>query len=189
MRKFLKQLLDEIIKFFKNNIVKIFLFFILLIMILGYIYHYHVQSPTLEKIVKIQSQFSTDNYKIPFFVAKRYLIWFNMRSFYYALEYSLTLLGIVASLMTAFYATRTKKEEEENRNYIIFLSLLSICFTIANIFINTNSLANMAQHTWRELDISIMETLYSPDLSNDEKDRTLIDKVVELERYLETFEH
>lgn len=60
-----------------------------------------------------------------------------MRSFYYALDYALTLFGIVASLITVFYANKTDKEDNENsgnKNYIVFFSLLSICFTIANIY-------------------------------------------------------
>lgn len=112
-----------------------------------------------------------------------------MRNFYYALDYALTLFGIVASLVTVFYASKNEKENDENKRYVVFFSLLSICFTIANIYINTRSLANMAQHVWRELDICIIDTVYDAELSTTEKDQTIIHKTTELEKYLETFEH
>lgn len=183
---------DKLTQLMQNKILKTFLFFIFLILILGYIYHFQVQNPSESSISRIEKLFTYNDYTIPYYVAKRYLIWIKMRSFYYALDYALTLFGIVASLITVFYASKTDNEDNENKgnkNYIVFFSLLSICFTIANIYINTRSLANMAQHAWRELDICIVETLYNTELSITEKDKNIIDKTTEMEKYLETFEH
>lgn len=47
----------------------------------------------------------------------------------------------------------------------------------------------MAQHAWRELDTCIIEIIYDTDLSITEKDKNIIDKTTEMEKYLETFEH
>ena len=62
-------------------------------------------------------------------------------------------------------------------------------FTIANIFINPYSKENMEQHSWRELDICIMNTLYKNELSPSEKDSLINEKIAEIEKYIETFEH
>lgn len=67
--------------------------------------------------------------------------------------------------------------------------MLSLSFTIANIFIDSGTMANMSQHAWRELDICIMETIQESELSEIEKNAIIIDKVAEMERYIELFEH
>ena len=46
----------------------------------------------------------------------------------------------------------------------------------------------MSQHIWRELDICIMQTVINDELNSNEKDTILVNKVAELERYVETFE-
>jgi len=46
----------------------------------------------------------------------------------------------------------------------------------------------MSQHIWRELDICIMQTITNDELNSNEKDTILVNKVAELERYVETFE-
>ena len=116
-------------------------------------------------------------------MGERYLIWYSMRTFFVALNYLLSLLGIIATLVTIFYASN------KGNNYIIvFLSLLSMCFNVASYFINPNSKANMSQHIWRELDICIMQTITNDELNSNEKDTILVNKVAELERYVETFE-
>lgn len=94
--------------------------------------------------------------------------------------------------MTVFYAsanTKNSNEKEKHTEYIVFLSLLSTCFTVANIFINAGTMANMSQHALRELDSCIIETIYKNELSSSEKDLIFINKVIEIEKYLETFEH
>lgn len=63
-----------------------------------------------------------------------------------------------------------------------------MCFNVASYFINPNSKANMSQHIWRELDICIMQTITNDELNSNEKDTILVNKVAELERYVETFE-
>jgi len=113
-----------------------------------------------------------------------------MRIFFFTLNYILTLSSIFASLMTIFYASNTSSNKEDKKNkYIVFLSLLSMCFTIAGIFINPGTMANMAQHAWRELDTCIMQTIDDNTLSITEKNNIIINKVVEMEQYIETYEH
>lgn len=183
--------LTDLINFLKSNILGIFAIFILLMIVLGGIYYTGI-NPNDTEVNIIVNKFSINEYSFPYHVAERYLVWRNMRDYFFALNYVLTLLGIVASLMTVFYASKNAKDDEENKkhnNYIIFLSLLSTCFTIANIFIKADTMANISQHAWRELDVCIMETIYDPDLSSNSKDSILINKVSEIENYLETYEH
>lgn len=47
----------------------------------------------------------------------------------------------------------------------------------------------MSQHIWREMDICIMQNINNTELTSNEKDEVLIDKIAELERYVETFEN
>ena len=110
-----------------------------------------------------------------------------MRTFFFGLHYFLTLFGIVASLMTVFYASSKTKQGENSK--IVFLSLLSLSFSISNIFINAGGQANMAQHAWRELDICIIDTIHKEGISNEDRDRIIISKIAEMERYIETYEH
>lgn len=181
---------NNIRQFLKNNIILIFSFFIIFMTILGIIYCNGL-NPNNENIDRIINQYKTDQYSIPIYVAKRYLIWYNMRTFFFSLNYFLTLSSIIASLMTIFYASNTSsnnKKENKNKS-IVFLSLLSICFTIATIFINPGSKANMSQHAWRELDTCIMQTINDSTLSNVDKNKKIINKVIEMEKYIETYEH
>ncbi len=148
-------------------------------------------SPSSNKIQDIITKFKVDEYEIPYYVAERYLIWYNMRTFFYVLNYGLTLLGLVATLLTVFYAAKdhnTIESSKRDKN-IIFLSLLSTCFTVANIFINAGSLANMSQHAWRSLDTCIITVVMNNTTSSEEKNNIIADKIVEIENYIETYEH
>lgn len=180
--------IKKILLYLKNNILGVFIFFALLMVILGTIYYYCI-NPNKNEIAGIINKFTVGDYSIPYYVAERYLTWIRMRTFFFSLNYILTLLGIIASLMTVFYASWNAKNNSEKHNrYIVFLSLLSTCFTIANIFINSGSKANMSQHAWRELDSCIMETIIADTLTSEEKDIIIIKKIIELEKYIETYE-
>lgn len=141
------------------------------------------------------TKYKVDDYSIPYFIAERCLIWNRMRGFFFALHYILTLLSIFASLMTIFYASNASKNKENEYSddkkdrKIVFLSLLSMCFTISEIFINPGSMANMSQHAWRETDLCIMQTVNDSSLSTEEKNSIIISKVAEMKRYVETYEH
>ena len=62
-------------------------------------------------------------------------------------------------------------------------------FNFAIFFINPSVKANMSQHIWREMDICIMQNINNTELTLNGKDEVLIDKIAELERYVETFEN
>ncbi len=185
-------IINKIKNYLKNNILMIFVFFTAFIIVLGFIYNFNL-NPTEDKIIEIINKFTANDYSIPYRVAERYLIWFNMRTFFFALNYILTLLALVASLLTVFYASTdaysTEDSIQKRNHYIVFLSLLSTCFTVANMFINAGSMANMSQHAWRELDSCIMETINKTELSSNEKDKIITDKLIEIEKYIETYEH
>lgn len=181
----------KIKKYMKNNILLIFISFVVFMSALGIIYYVGL-IPKDDEILKIVEKFTANNYSIPYRIAERYLTWFNMRTFFFALDYILTLLALIAGLMTAFYASTDKdgaQNEIKRKKYIIFLSLLSMFFTVANIFVNAGSMANMAQHAWRGLDSCIMETINRTDLSSNEKDKIITDKLIEMESYIESYEH
>lgn len=188
----MNSIINKIKKFLKNNVLMIFIFFTAFIIVLGFIYNFGL-NPTEDKVTKIINKFTANDYSIPYRVAERYLTWFNMRTFFFALNYILTLLALVASLLTVFYASTDadgNADKKRKRNhYIVFLSLLSTCFTVANMFINAGSMANMSQHAWRELDSCIMETINETDLSSNEKDKIITDKLIEIEKYIEIYEH
>lgn len=187
----MKDILNKINKFIKNNILMIFILFTGFLITLGIIYNNGL-NPNDDKIIEIINKFTVDDYSIPYRVAERYLIWLNMRTFFFALNYILTLLSLTASLLTVFYASTDVEDENDKQkrnNYIVFLSLLSTCFTVANMFINASSMANMSQHTWRELDSCIMETINETDLSSNDKDKIITDKLIEMEKYIESYEH
>lgn len=59
------------------------------------------------------------------------------------------------TLVVVFFAA--KKDEERKQNHIVFLSLLSICFTIACLIINPEKRASASQHAWRGLDSCIIQ--------------------------------
>lgn len=178
--------MDNKTTFFVNNsTLFIFLFFVLILAILGIIYC-HFLAPSKKKIDALVEKFAVGSYKIPTHVAERYLTWYGMRTFFFALDYSLTLLGMVASLMTVFYAATNT---QSNKSIIVFLSLLSLTFTIANIFINAGTKAHMAQHAWRGLDTCIMGTIHRTDIIETRKNAIIVSKVAEMEQYIESFEH
>lgn len=188
---------ERMAKFFKSNILLIFLFFTIFLVSLGVLYYLGL-NPADKKIIEITNKFKTENYVLPYYVAERYLTWYNMRTFFFSLNYILTLLGIVASLMTVFYASKdvenngdseSNRKAEKRKQSIIFLALLSTCFTVANIFINSGSMAYMAQHAWRNLDSCIMKTINDSSLSSEEKDKIIIEEVIEMEKYIESYEH
>lgn len=62
-------------------------------------------------------------------------------------------------------------------------------FNFAIFFISPSVKANISQHIWREMDICIMQTVHNTEMTPNEKDEVLIDKIAELERYVETFEN
>lgn len=169
-----------------NKVIVIFLFFVILLFILGVLYRF-LLNPSKKKINAIIGKFTVKKYSIPYLVAERYLIWYGMRTFFFTLDYLLTLLGIIASLMTVFYAA-TGTEVVKNGT-IVFLSLLSLTFTVANIFVNADTKAKMSQHAWRQLDKSIIETIYNSKLSESDKTVTINNKIIEMEQYIESFEH
>lgn len=177
-------MLMRIRTFITNHTIWIFLFFLFLTAGLGIYYTLGLQ-PNTKSINEIIKKFTVNDYSISYYVAERYLIWIHMRTFFVMLYYLLTLIGLVASLMTVFYATKSKKTTKQ---IIVFLSLLSMYFSIANIFINPNSKANMAQHSWRELEICITETIYRNELSANDKDIIINNKIAEIEKYIESFE-
>lgn len=177
-------MLKLIENFITNNTLFIFLFFIIFTGVLGKIYASGLH-PKDKKIRNIINKFTVNDYSISYYAAERYLSWINMRTFFVMLNYLLTLIGIVASLMTVFYASTSVGD---NNQIIVFLSLLSMYFTIGNLFINPCSLANMSQHSWRELEICIEKTIYKDNISPNEKDTIIHDKIAEIERYIETFE-
>lgn len=188
------RIIKKLQNFFKNNNKNIIITFLVLVIFLvsaGVIYYFSL-SPSDDKIQKLVNKYTQDGYCIPYYVAERYLTWYNMRSFFFALHYIFTLLGLFASLMTVYYAsnsTDNTKSKKDNNTTIIFLSLLSTCFTISSIFINPGSMAYMAQHAWRELDTCIMSTISNKELRKEEKDQIIIEKVVEMEKYIESYEH
>lgn len=185
-------------QFIRDNIILIFAFLTLFLIVTGVIYYLALNpsNKSINEIInEIINKYKTDDYSIPYYIAERYLVWNNMRTFFFALNYVLTLLSIFASLMTIFYASNISKDEKVGYNddkknkYIVFLSLLSMCFTISGIFINPKSMANIAQHAWRELDLCIMQTVSDNNLSPEDKNRIIISKVVEMEKYVESYEH
>ena len=187
----MKEIINKSLSFFKNNILLIFILFICFMVILGIIYNAGLH-PNDNKITELIKKFEVDNYTIPYRVAERYLTWFNMRTFFFTLNYILTLAALVASLLTVFYTSTDVNDEnniQKRKNTIVFLSLLSTCFTVANMFINAGDMANMSQHAWRELDSCIMKTVNEIDLSSNEKDKIITDKLIEMEKYIESYEH
>lgn len=187
----MKEIINKSLSFFKNNILLIFILFICFMVILGIIYNAGLH-PNDNKITELIKKFEVDNYTIPYRVAERYLTWFNMRTFFFTLNYILTLAALVASLLTVFYTSTDVNDEnniQKRKNTIVFLSLLSTCFTVANLFINAGDMANMSQHAWRELDSCIMKTVNEIDLSSNEKDKIITDKLIEMEKYIESYEH
>lgn len=65
---------DTLNQLLKNKILRTFLFFTFLVLFLGYIYHYHVQNPSESNIAEIEKLFTHNDYTIPHYVAKRYVI-------------------------------------------------------------------------------------------------------------------
>lgn len=179
----------KIKQYLQDNLFFIFIILVLILFVCGITY-FIVLNPTTENIIETITKYKIDDYSIPYFIAERCLIWNRMRGFFFALHYILTLLSIFASLLTIFYASNTSKLKKSKHNKkIVFLSLLSMCFTISEIFINPGSMANMAQHAWRETDLCIMQTVNDSSLSTEEKNSIIINKVAEMERYVETYEH
>ena len=178
----MEQIVNLISKYLNNNIVKNFLFLLIACILVGIFYVVGLY-PNNKKINKIIKKFTIDNYKLPYHIAERYLIWLNMRTYFYVLNYSLTLISILATLMAAFYAST-----QNNNQIIIFLSLLATFLTIGNIFINSGIKSNASQHAWRELDICITETIHQLNLSDNEKNIIIAKKIIEMEKYMELYD-
>lgn len=178
--------MNDIMNFIKNNpnvnIIFIFFIFIAICVFFGFSYIAGLY-PTKNKIQKIINKFTIDNYSIPYHIAERYLIWINMRTFFFVLNYSLTLISIISTLMTAYYAST-----DANNQTIIFLSLLATFLTMANIFINSGTKAHTSQHAWRELDMCITLTIHNKELNNNAKNIIIANKITEMEKYMELHE-
>lgn len=186
----------------QNTILFTFLFFVVLLAVFFLIYA-DMAEPSSSSVEELIKKFKVDDYSIPYYVADRYLTWHFIWYFFSALNYALTLLGVIASLMTVFYASTdleyksSIKLQKRNNPHkkkakidtIIFLSLLSVSFTIASIFITPGTLANRYQDAWRKLDMCIIKTVYNSELQDDEKNQILIDKIAEIEQYIEISEH
>lgn len=180
------------------SIILVFCFFVVIVFTFGTIYLRGL-NPQKVDVQDIVDKFRVNTYEIPYYAAERYLVWYNMRTFFFALDYLLTLLGLIASFFTVFFASKgfqnisegdDKKQQEYNKSQkIVFLSLFATCFTVASIFIKPDTMAYMSQHAWRQLDNCIMQTVNNDDLSDSEKDNRIIEEIVEMENYMEGFEH
>ena len=65
----------------KKGMILVFLFFTIIIIASGILYIIGL-SPTDSNIEKIIDKYSTGDYRIPYYVAERYLIWYSMRTFF-----------------------------------------------------------------------------------------------------------
>lgn len=172
------------IKNFKiENIIIIFVIFILIAIVWGLIFNYKLENSNENDIKNVISKFSINDYTLPYYIAERYTIWLDMRKIYFWTYFSLSLFSMIASLITVFFAAQDN--EDRKKKHIIILSLLSVCFTIASFIINPGRRAFATQHAWRELDICIIQTINNRALSNEEKNNIITNKIVEMERYIE----
>lgn len=180
-------MLNKLKKFIKEYLEgNLFLIFILLIgigVVLGLIFNYNLNNLNNDKISDVINKFSSDSYTLPYYIAERYIIWLNMRQFLFWLNYSLSIFSIIASLMTVYYIA--KKNEERKKKQIIFLSLLSISLTIGGLIINPGRRSLATQHAWRELDSCIIQTINDNSLSNENKNKVISNKIIEMEQYME----
>lgn len=76
MNEKIKSLLDKIVR---GNILSVFIFFVALMGGLGVIY-YSGLNPSENEIQAVVSNFTVDDYSIPYHVTERYITWKNMRS-------------------------------------------------------------------------------------------------------------
>lgn len=189
----------KILRFIYANFqaLLVFALFVLMMVLLGSWYSTGLY-PSPEMISKVIEKFTIDDYSLPYHVAERYLMYLWMRTYFFILHYVLTLVSILASLMTVFYASKKKEKRNKGKNSgsnhtgggtVIFLSLLSLFFSIASIFINPGSKANMSQYAWRELDVCITKTIHETHLTDNEKNKILAEKISEIEYYIESFEN
>lgn len=185
MKDFTKKILRFVAK---NNILIIFIIFAVFMTVLGFMFTKGL-SPSTNKVEEIIKKYTNGDYSIPYHVAERYLVWYNMRTFFFTLNYILTLVALVASLLTVFYASTDVDDEKRKKSNIIFLSLLSTSFTVANMFVNAGTMAKATQHAWKELDFCIMETINEIGLSPNRKDIIITEKLIEMEKYIEPYEH
>lgn len=105
-------IINFITKFMLNNILLIFTVLVLFTAILGIVYANGLH-PNNKKVEKIIQKFSSNNYSITYYIAERYLTWLHMRTFFITLNYLLTLVGIIANLLTIFYASIADKNTNE----------------------------------------------------------------------------
>ncbi len=175
--------MNKIKSFLYNNyILIIFGIFALVIIGFGTLFTigFNINPEKIEKIIK---KFSTEDYTLPYYIAERYMIWRYMRIFFWWLALSLPFLSIISSLVVVFFAA--KKDEERKQNHIVFLSLLSICFTIACLIINPEKRASASQHAWRGLDSCIIQTINDNSTTIEEKNKILVEALIEFEKYME----
>lgn len=157
-------MLQKIKSFIKENLIIVFIIFILIAIVWGLIFNYKLENSNENEIENVINKFSINDYSLPYYIAERYVIWLDMRKIYFWTYFSLSLFSVVASLVTVFFATQN--DEERKKKHIITLSLLSVCFTIASLIINPERRAFATQHAWRELDICIIQTINNRSLSN-----------------------
>ena len=161
----------------EQNILIVFLFFSLCLFLMGFIYLLCLK-PNSKEIKKVIVKYRVGDYSIPYHVAERYCTWNNMKVFFFCLDYLLTLLSITASLMVVLYASNYKS----NNTYIIFLTLLSTCFTVASIHSKPGNVSVQMQHIWKELDLCIIQVIHNNDLSSNKKDLIIINRILEIEK-------
>ena len=178
----------------KNNLITLFLFVLIFAVLWGCVYIYGL-SQNEDDINEVIQKFTYNDYAIPYYVAERYLIWLHSRTFLFFLYYFLELMSIFSSLIVAFYASSFKKGKgnkgsaEQHSKQILLLSLISMCLTVAGMIVNPNTIAVATQHAWRELDSCIIQTINNKELTPNDKDRILAEKISELENYIELYEN
>ncbi len=99
--------------FTKNWVLLIFFFFACGMAFLG-IWYFSSLYPGEGTVSEIIKKFSVNKYTLPYHVAERYLVYSSMRTFFFMLDYVLTLLSILASLMTVFYASTNVRHSKWN---------------------------------------------------------------------------
>ncbi len=79
MKDFPKKILRFIVK---NNILIIFIIFAVFMTVLGFMFTKGL-SPSTNKVEEIIKKYTNGDYSIPYHVAERYLVWYNMRTFFF----------------------------------------------------------------------------------------------------------
>lgn len=117
-------MLQKIKSFIKENLIIVFIIFILIAIVWGLIFNYKLENSNENEIENVINKFSINDYSLPYYIAERYVIWLDMRKIYFWTYFSLSLFSVVASLVTVFFATQNdeeRKKKKETYNYIIFI--------------------------------------------------------------------